>query len=414
MSDLPNFGLTQQMNARPVTGEDLEVMGKQASALFMSGQAKDLSTAVVQTVKHAHLAPEQVKRVIEFANTDAYLKEFKKEGEAHKYIDFGHGKLADASEILKELNAGGGGSRFDDGMGDYGLPPSKSKTASIQGVDGEKTAGVAASAASEFEDKLAELFHAEAPPEYPYAEPLAPVIELHEKVASVQRSLGDQISGLEVMYADLADMTYGKIKQAAMAGAELGEIVQALAEVAPSTEHMKVAFQLFTPRLLREGVFASHEAIEGSLQKTAASKLVNHEHPLLVDFGEFCEVLSKLAHVRKAHTEAVECVGGIMRVIKEASAHPGGLYGVAGEFLKSKAAPAVGKAVGKAFGEGGAGQAMAEGAVGNAHHAAAAILANKILGGKPAAVLNSYMPWDSQDKAIRQQAGVGSLITGRY
>jgi hypothetical protein len=416
MSDLPTFGLTQQMNARPVTGEHLEVLGKQASARFMSGESKDLSTAVIETVKHAHLSPEQVQRVVEFANTDAYLKEFKKEGQEHKYIDFGHGKLANASEILKELNAGGGGSVFDAGMGDYHAPPSKAKTASAQGEDGVKTAGAKSSqAANDFDEKLAELFLVgSSEPEYPYAEPLAPVVELHEKLAACERHISDQISGCEIMYADLADSFYNRVKQAALGGAELGEIVQALGGVAPSTEHMKVAFQLITPRLLREGVFSSTDAVESSLQKVAGDKMVNHEHPMLVDFEEFCEVLSKLAHLRKGQTEAAEAVGGVMRIIKEAGAHPGGLYGMVGDALKNKVAPVAGKVVGKAFGEGGIGQHITEGAVGNAHHIGAAVLANQILGGKPAAVLNSYMPWDSQDKMIRQQAGIGSLITGRY
>lgn len=432
MSDLPTFGLTQQMNARPITGEHLEVLGKQASALFIEGKSKDLSAAVVETVKHAHLSPEQVKRVIEFANTDAYLKEFKKEGQEHKFIDFGHGKLADASEILKELNAGGGGSVFDSGMGDYSTPPSRAKHASAPGgVDGEKTAGRAGSqAANDFDEKLAGLFLAgSSEPEYPYAEPMAPLIELHEKIAHVERDTADRISGLEIMYADLADGFYSKVKQAAMAGTELGEIVQALTDVAPSTEHMKVAFQLIAPRLLREGVFTSSEAIEGSLQKTAGAKLVNAEHPLLVEFDEFCEVLSKLAELRRVNIEASECAGGVMRIIKEAGTtpggiaalaakaakqpHPGGIYGQIGDALKGTAAPLAGKAVGALAGDGVA-KHLAEGAVGNAHHIGAAVLANQILGGKPAALLNSYMPWDSQDKAIRQQAGVGSLITGRY
>ncbi len=89
MSDLPTFAITQQMHARPVAAEDLEVFGKQASARWSEGHAKNLSEAVIETVKHAHLSPQQVQRVIEFANTDAFLKEFKKEGSEHKYIDFG-------------------------------------------------------------------------------------------------------------------------------------------------------------------------------------------------------------------------------------------------------------------------------------------------------------------------------------
>lgn len=397
MSDLPNFATRQQTHARQVSGEDLEVLGKQASARWAEGKAKNLTEAVVETVKHAHLSPQQVQRVIEFANTDAFLKEFKKEGSEHKYIDFGPGQLADPSEILKDLNDGGGGSRFDDGsINDYSLPPGE-KTAM------EKTAGDDAVFAEAFGSENNEV-------QYPYADPWAPITQLRDKLAGVEQHLSDQISGLEVMYADLADAFYGKVKRAHLTdGVELGEIVQALTEVTPGPEYMKVAFQLITPRLLREGVFESQENVTSSLMKTAGSVLVNKEHPLLVDFDEFCQVLSKLAHMRQARDEAAHCVGGVDRIIKEAAGHPGGLYGHLGDLLE-KAAPMAGQAAGKAFGEGGMAQRAAEGVVRNAHHAGAAYLADKVLGGRPSRVLNSYMPWDSQEKQVRQAYGVGALL----
>lgn len=398
MSDLPTFAVTQQSHARPVSAEELEVLGKQASARWAEGRSKNLSEAVIETVKHAHLSPQQVQRVVEFANTDAFLKEFKKEGSEHKYIDFGPEQLADPSEILKDLNDGGGGSRFDDGrLSDYNSPPGEKvamdKTASDDGVFAE------AFGASDNEVQ------------YPYADPMAPLVTLRGKLAACHEFLSDQVSGLEVMYADLADNFYSKVKRAHLDdGVELGEVVQALTEVTPGPEYMKVAFQLITPRLIREGVFDSQEKIASSLQKTASAALVNREHPLLVDFDEFCQTLSKLAELRHAKNEAAYCLGGVERLFKEASAHPGGYYGMVGDVLKNQAAPLAKELAGKAFGSGGLAEKAIGAGVGNAHHAAAAILANKVLGGRPATVINSYMPWDSQEKQVRQAYGVGALL----
>ena len=128
MQDLPAVTLLQQSHAIPKSGEELEVLGKAASKKFVSGQSGTLNEAVVETVKHAGLSPEQVKRVIEFANTSAFLSDFHKEGGAHKYVEF-HGGPADPAEVLRDLNDGGGGNVFDRGLADYSYDPPK--TASV-------------------------------------------------------------------------------------------------------------------------------------------------------------------------------------------------------------------------------------------------------------------------------------------
>lgn len=120
----------------------------------------------------------------------------------------------------------------------------------------------------------------------------------------------------------------------------------------------------------------------------------------------FCKAMFTVA---AAKNEAESCVGGVDRLIKEAAAHPGGIYGMAGD-LARKAAPVAGKAVGELFGDGSAVAKGVQAVVPHAHTAAAALLANKVLGGRPATVLKSYMPWDSQEKQVRQNYGVGALL----
>lgn len=145
MHDLPPQTQLQQSAAHPMSGEELEVLGKRASAMYRCGGCT-LNDAVVETVKKAGLSPEQVKRVVEFANTDAYLKEFEKKGATHKYIDF-HGGPANPSEILKDLNDGGGGTVFDTGSGDYMSPPLQKTSAALYAVNMEAMEKVALQAA---------------------------------------------------------------------------------------------------------------------------------------------------------------------------------------------------------------------------------------------------------------------------
>jgi hypothetical protein len=300
--DLPSQGAFQQSHAHPHSGEYLEVLGKHAAADWANGQHKTLTEAVTETVKQAQLSPEQVKRVVEFANTAAYLSEFKKEGTTSSVVDF-QGGPADASDILKDLNDGGGGSVFDKGTLDYSVPPGETKTASARE-----------------ERLLEEMFGStERSAAIPYENPHGEVIELRDKLAGAEQHLQSQISGLEVMYAELADRVYHEVKQASLGGTSLGEIMGAWETVAPSHDHIKVAFTLITPRLLREGVFHRLEDMTASVDKTAGARVVNPEHPLVVEFGEFCTTLSKLAETREARSELLEHQRNLTAYLKQAS-----------------------------------------------------------------------------------------------
>ena len=298
MSDLPAQGRYQQMHARPISGEELEVLGKTASAKWREGLYADLNEAVVATVKHAGLSPEQVKRVIEFTNTDAFLQEFKKEGSNdHKIIEFTGGP-ANPSEILKDLNDGGGGTVFDRGTLDYNHVPGDVKVSSVH--DGA----------------LEMLFGAA--PELPYAEPLQEAIDLREKLATLHDNMTSELSGLERMYGDLSEDLYQQVKQAALGGYSLGNIASVMAVGSPSDEHMKVAFQMLAPRLLSEGVFRNLQAATASMDKAASRCVPNGEHPLVVQTREFSECLSKLAHTRVARDEVHQSYGECTAYIKEA------------------------------------------------------------------------------------------------
>jgi len=284
MHDLPFQSLLQQSHARPISGEELEAFGKKAADLYTRGDG-DLTQAVVETVKHAGLSPEQVRRVVEFANTTAYLTEFKKEGSPHRVIEF-QGGPADPAAVLQDLNDGGGGSTYDRGMLDYASPPAETKVASAAAEE------AFASALSRPEAAMVQH------------NPFGEVIELKDKLASLYEHETSVLSGLEGMYMDLAEQLYGHVKQAAMSGTTLGEVVQAWAPFVADPLYVKTAFEMIGPRLVQEEVFRTLIDVDDSISKTASEhRMVNEQHPLVVTMTEFCETLDKLAAVRETREQ---------------------------------------------------------------------------------------------------------------
>ncbi len=365
MTDLPSITLLQQAHAIPKTGEELEVLGKTAACKYSAGECPSLSEAVVETIKHAGLSPEQVKRVVEFTNQSAYRNEFNKLGSGHKYIEF-EGGPADPGDVLKDLNDGGGGTVFDRGVLDYASQPSMAaKTASalleqnrgrlgiekvarrlteadfaaaigmspagagwgqpgsggfdpfgeqqkmqqvamLQAATGRKPVMVKHSSELDFdpaETAFEEMFRTDGPAAEPYHEPLQDSLEMREKLGGARDHLTGELGGLELAFNEVLGDMYTEVKQAALQGVTLGQVMTAWADVVPGPDYVKLAFAYIGPKLQEDGVFDSMDDIGASLEKMASNGLVNHAHPLVQSMAAYITVLDKLAHVRAARDE---------------------------------------------------------------------------------------------------------------
>ena len=313
MHDLPSQTLLQQQHARAISGQELEVLGKHAASKYISGSCGTLNEAVVETVKQAGLSPEQVKRVIEFANTDAYLQEFKKEGSDHKYVHF-HGGPANPSEVIKDLNDGGGGTVFDQGAADYSSPPpdmSKQSMANLDRLGMDKTA----SAYNPGERQLQEMFDIQEQP-IPFADPWEESTSMREKLASARDTLTSELGSLEVEYMTICDDLYHQVKQASLNDVPLGHVIEAWSDVVPGPDYVKLAFAHIGPRLIKEEVFPSRVAMGDSLTKTADGT-PDHTHPIIRSFAAFCTQLDKLAEARTARAEVQDAFTRIDWFLKE-------------------------------------------------------------------------------------------------
>lgn len=347
MSDMPIQTVLQQQDARPVPGEHLEVLGKKAAADWGMGKFASLHEAVIDTVRGERLSPEQVRRVVEFTNSNAYLNEFRKEG-SHKVVTFANGP-ADPGQVLQDLNDGGGGTLYDRGTLDYQMPPDLGrKEASYRSPI---VAGFSKTAASEEGGanlpkltklpSLPKLGHAQERHEsamwdlfktsgeqMAVSDPLQPLKEVSDKLAGARDQLQHELDGLEIDYQLAGQGLFDQVKQAALSGSSLGEVVAAWSAVNTDPVYVKVAFSVLTPKLRAQGVFGSMDDIGASLSKTAAlHSVVNPEHPLVGAYAEFCEALNKVAGTRALLADFAEGADEALVQLKQASL--GGALGAA-------------------------------------------------------------------------------------
>lgn len=275
MDELPRLLQEFQSTARHVSAEDLETFGKAAAAAWADHRYRTLGEAVVEVVKTAALSPEQVKRVVEFANTNAFLTEFRGKTASpngNGYVDFGPGVLADPGEVLRDLNDGGGGAPNDaPDFRDYGMPP-------------EKTAG---------ELTLEEMFKG-AREEVILPDPHRQVMEVREKFAYALEAANSDLGEFESLYFQLAGEIVDQVKVAMLdGGISAGDIVRAWALSGVSPGAVKLAFQALAGR-----GNLSADALDSSLKKMGSARVVNPNHPLVARMLDYELVLDKLAELK--------------------------------------------------------------------------------------------------------------------
>jgi len=287
MSDLPAFLQKQQAHARSVLPEELETLGKYASRYYLDGRGT-LTEAVFEAVKEAALSPEHVKRVVEFANVDAFLQEFKKEGQ-YKVIEF-KGGPADFGDIMRDLNDGGTKISTAKYASDYSQAPAH--FTELEAVNQAKLPT----------DTLLDTLFKTARTDIPYADPYRDIYDAHTKLSAAKESLASDVSALEADSVYALQDTYKHVKQASLNGFSLSDVSRVFTTVAINPLFAISALSYCADSMKKEGMLADAD-IEASLQKTASTAVVNTEHPLAKSFFNYCEITEKLAHTRAALTE---------------------------------------------------------------------------------------------------------------
>jgi len=115
LSFLPQGGATS------VDPDRLEYLGKQAAALAEAGGGT-LCDALVQTLGQEKLGAEQVRRVVECANTEAFNRKFSALDPSNRVVNI-HGGPADPEQVLQTLNDCARPRSVELQSVDYDMPP---------------------------------------------------------------------------------------------------------------------------------------------------------------------------------------------------------------------------------------------------------------------------------------------------
>jgi hypothetical protein len=279
------LGLAQQKAAKNIDPEHLESMGKRAAALFGEG-GRSLNESVVEIVKEARLAPEQVKRVCEFANTSAYLQEFEKSGE-QKNVTFDGGP-ANPSVVLKELNDGSSPAIHQVKTAAY-LPPKNSyRTVGADSLLSEAfgvTPGMD-KAASEHSMR---------------ANPGEEIADLKVRLEGVRDDLKSKYASSGVLLHDIRQDLCESVRQEVLGGTSLMDIGRAwhgLSDTPMWKEAMDMVSSSFKSNGMEKQASLAHEPVG------YVSQVPNLDHPAIDRFLVF----TKIAFEHRKLERALEIV----------------------------------------------------------------------------------------------------------
>jgi len=269
----------QQQKARPIDPEELEMMGKRAAALYRDS-GLDLSNAVVEIVKEARLAPEQVKRVCEFANTTAYLDEFEKAGSVRN-VTF-EGGPADPGRILRDLNDGSSPAIQHVESSDYATPVGSYKTA---GKSMSKIAAAFGVPEGSMEKTAEAVNHHSL-----HANPVEDVYDLKLALEATRQDLLSKLATSGVIYGDVSNDLCSAVVEEVRSGTSLGDVARACASFTDDVPLHKQAMVVIG-EYLRDTKVMSPGALGDSLRKVASAGVIpDPKHPVIERFVAFTKV----------------------------------------------------------------------------------------------------------------------------
>ena len=225
-----------------VPAAHLEVLGKQAAKLA-SSCGVSLTDAVTQAVGSEDLNIEQVRRVVEFANTEAFNQKFASTAGNFRVVDIDEGP-ADPAQVIQNLNNAARTSEILKETSDYDMAPGFTDMTPEANVGDEGTNDAA----------------------------IAKVAMLHSRLAGARQEVADTIESHKLQASDTLTELASHVKSAAVNGASIGALHSAWAKI-DSEVADKVVTKLAT--------------IANSVNAPKVAGVVNPGHPVVTSFAKF-------------------------------------------------------------------------------------------------------------------------------
>lgn len=311
--DLSRFLTSTGGRRASITPERLELMGKEAATLLVE-KGVPLNESISKLAgAEADINAEQVKRVVEFANTAAYLSfhdKNKMAGEESSYPQF---ELADPNRILGNLSSGSRPTQLTKVDLDYGRAPEKKKISSPK-----------------LEAALEELFLGPAGTEKRASLDFTPetvtghIMETKDNLVSLKANLEHSGERLDMLRKQADAEYYDAVKRHLLEGGSFTDVVRGAAEVFEDFDLMKEAMVPFVARLFKEKV-AKPEDLYTQLQslEKVAHRPVYEDHPFVAGLGALVALDEEITKVATALTDVDASLARVRKAIREEFlAHP--------------------------------------------------------------------------------------------
>jgi len=305
--DLSRFLTSGGGRHASLTPERLELMGKEAATLLVE-KGVPLNESISKLAgAEADINAEQVKRVVEFANTAAYLAMHDKNkmaGEESSYPQF---ELADTNRILGDLSDGSRPTQITQTDLSYGRAPEKRKISSPK-----------------LEAALEELFLGPAGTEKRASLDFTPetvtdhIMTTKQNLVSMRSHLESSGEQLDLLRKEADAEYYDAVKRHLLDGGSFVDVVRGAAEVFDDYDLMKEAMVPYVARLFKEKV-AQPEALFHQLQslEKVAHREVHKDHPFVAGLGAIVALDEEITKVASALGEVDASLARVKTAIRE-------------------------------------------------------------------------------------------------
>jgi len=305
--DLSNY-LSSGKDRVSLSAEKLEMMGKEAAHLLIDKQVP-LHQAVVKVASQvSDINAEQVKRVVEFANTAAYLAYHEKNKTAGAESSYPQFDLADPHRVLSSLRLNAKPVKTTSSDVTYSSEPEKRKVSNAK-----REAALEDLFLGENKERVKTAGRA-----FSYESGVSQIMDAKADLTSLKEHLEHSGETFDLKLKEAEAEYYDYVKRYIMDGGSFTDVMRAAMEVEPGHDKLGSVLVPVIQRLLVERV-ATAERLNGEndgLSKVA-HRIVDDEHPLVTLFGAMMSLNDEVEKVATALKDVDDQLASVQKAIRE-------------------------------------------------------------------------------------------------
>jgi len=307
MSDeLTNYLMTGSRHAS-VSAEALELMGKQAANRFLN-EGLALNESICKLAgEHKDINGDQIKRIVEFANTAVYLAKHDQSKTAGAESSYPQFQLADAGRIIQEMSDGARPTVTTPVDIEYSKMPQKSKTASAH--------------VSSMKDSVIETMFGikkASSQEVTRDQAVKQVMDTKAELKAFKDTLSYDGERHEMALKEAQAEYYAMVKNHLLEGNSFSDVLVAAQSSGSDKQKIAEAFRPIVERLLTEKVASPLQLkiMTEQLEKLA-HRVVNEKHPFVSTFRSMLALEAEIDKVAMSLEDVNAQLGRVDGFIKE-------------------------------------------------------------------------------------------------